>query len=245
MPRPTRIRDAQATSEGGRDPKPDWRARWKQFAVMQLPPTAPRTARVHLRAAVERALGRVPSETDEAEIQDVVMGLVDETLRGLEADTERQVRMLGKVVLVAQTEQFLRSALDRLQSGDSVAMLKRPGYSFGRLRHRLVRRLERDLTGDENHDEVQAVVDAWVDARLAEQPPAPRVSKTVLLAGGAAAVTVGVVAGRHPATQAAAARVVQKGRALAKKGREVLGEALNKLLTPPPAPPTPPGPSAG
>ena len=161
-----------------------------------------------------------------------------------EARLKQHVQVIRNLRL-AQTEQFLRSALDRLKSRDSVAMLKRPGYSVERLRHRLVRRLERDLTGDESHDEVQALVDAWVDARLAEQPPAPRVSKTVLLAGGAVAVTVGVVAGRHPATQAAAARVVQKGRALAKKGREVLGEALTKLLTPPPAPPTPPGPSAG
>ena len=245
MPRPTRIRDAHATGEGGSDSKPDWGARWKQFAVAQLPPTAPRTARVHLRAAVERALSRVPPETDEAEIQDVVMSCVDETLRGLEADTECQARILGKQVLVALAEHFLRTALDGLKSRGAVAMLTRPGYSFGRLRQRLARRLERDLTGDESHDDVQAVVDAWVEARLAEQPVAPGASKTLLLAGGAAAVAVGVVAGQHPAAQAAAARAMRKGRELAQKGRKGLGEVLSKLLTPPPAPPTSPAPSTG
>ncbi len=222
----------------------DWHIRWKSWAVEQLPSTAPRASRVRLRAAVERALQRVPTDADDAEIRDVVLSLVDETRRGLEADAAREARVLAKKLLVALAAGFLRSALDRLKSRGSVAMLSRPGYSFARLKQRLVRRLERDLTGDESHDEVQAVVDAWVDARLAEQPSRPGISKAALVVGGATAVAVGVVAAQHPAARAAATRAVQQGRALAQKGGQVLGEVLMKLRTPPPAPPAPPTPPA-
>lgn len=239
MPRSTRIRDGDGPSDGS-DQKPDWRARWKGWAVEQLPSTASRAARVQVRAAVERALRSFPADADETEIRDVVMSLVDETRQRLEADAECEARKLAKKVLVALAPLFLRGALNRLKSRGSVAMLSRPGYSSARLRQRLVHRLQRDLTGEETHDEVQAVVDAWVEARLAEQPPAPAVPKTVLVAGGATAVAVGVVVGQHPAARAAATRAVQKGRELARKGRVILSEVLSTLLTPPPAPPAPP-----
>ncbi len=86
---------------------------------------------------------------------------------------------------------------------------------------------------------------AWcVGARLAEQPRMQGISTAALVAGGATAVAVGVVAGQHPATRAAATRAVQKGRELAQKGGQALGEVLTKLLTPPPAPPAPPTPAA-
>jgi len=247
MPRRTRIRPGPTSNEGGSDANRQWRARWKQVAVAKLPSTAPRSARVQLRAAVERTLTRVAPETDDAEVEDLVMQHVDEALRQLETDAQRQGRRVGKALLVAQTDQFLQQALDRLKARGTVAMLKRPGYSFGRLRYRLARRLERDLTGDEGYDTVQVAVEAWVEARLAEQPPTRRVSAAALLAGGAAAVTVGVVAGQHPAAQAAAARVVEQGRALAWKGRAVLGQAITQFFTPPgpPTPPAPPGPSVG
>ncbi len=209
----------------------DWRARWKRWAVEQLPATAPHAVRVEVRAAVERALARVPPTADESEIRDLVMLVVDEARKRLNADAEREARHAQKAVLVAGARQLLVTALRKLSSRGALRMIKRPGYSFQRLEYRLTRHLERHLTGEETWSEVQARVEAWVDARLAEQPPGA--SKSALVAGGATGVALGFAAAQHPAARDAAARAVQKGRELAQKGREILA----KLLTPPPAPP--------
>ncbi len=212
----------------------DWRARWKRRAVEQLPATASYAVRVEVRAAVDRALARVPPTADEGEIRDLVMLVVDEARKRLNADAEREARRAQKALLVAGAHQSLVTALRKLSSRGTLGMIKRPGSSFQRLEYRLTRHLERHLTGEETRSEVQTRVEAWVEAQLAEQPPPrPGVSKSVLLAGGATGVALGFAAAQHPAARDAAARAVQKSRELAQRGREILA----KLLTPPPAPP--------
>lgn len=230
MSRPVPPRQTGGDSSGSTQ---DWRARWKRWAVEQLPATAPHAVRVEVRAAVERALARVPPTADEGEIRDLVMLVVDEARTRLNADAEREARHAQKAVLVTGARPLLVTALRKLRSRGALRMIKRPGYSFQRLEYRLTRHLERHLTGEETWSEVQARVEAWVDARLAEQPPARGVSKSALVAGGATGVALGFAAAQHPAARDAAGRAVQKGRELAQKGREILA----KLLTPPPAPP--------
>ncbi len=146
----------------------DWRARWKRWAIEQLPATVPHAVRVEVRAAVERALARVPPTADEGEIRDLVMLVVDEARKRLNADAEREARHAQKAVLVAGARQLLVTALRKLSSRGALRMITRPGYSFQRLEYRLTRHLERHLTGEETWSEVQARVEAWVDARLAE-----------------------------------------------------------------------------
>jgi hypothetical protein len=224
----------QAGGGGGAAPTQDWRAPWKRWAVEQLPTTASHAVRVEVRAAVERALARVPSTADEAEIRDLVLLVVDEAHERLNADAERKARHAQKTVVVASAGLLLGTALRKLSSRGAQRMLKRPGYSFQRLEYRLTHYLERHLTGEETRSDVQAHVEAWVEARLAEQPPTPGISKSALVAGGVTGVALGFVAAQHPAARDATARAIQKSRAVAQKG----GEILSKLLTPPPAPPT-------
>ncbi len=218
MPRPVRIRPSSADQPtGSESPRRPWIHRWKQWAIQQLPPTAPRAVRVQLRAEVERALGRLNPETDEEEVRDVVLGVVETTTHQLEAEARQQAREGWKRQMVALAPGFLTLALRKFPSRGTIEMLKRPGYSLEALTLRLTRRLERDLTGDESLDEVQVRVGTWVEARLAEQPPPPPQWPRHLLAGGAAAATVAGMALQNPKVKDAAARGLAKARDVLKR----------------------------
>ncbi len=188
--------------------------RWKHWALQQLPPTAPRAARVQLRTDVERALGRLSPESDEEEVRDVVAGVVDTLTREMESEAKQEARERHKRELVALAPVFLTLALRKFRSRGAIEMLKRPGYSCNALTLRLTRRLARDLTGDESGEEVETRVNAWVEARLAEQPPPPRHWSRRVLAGGAAAATAAGIALQNPTVKDAAARGVAKVREL-------------------------------
>ncbi len=212
MPRRVRIRQTgEPDGEGAGEERRQWVAHWKQWAVGQLPATAPRAIKVELRVQVERALGRLAPGDDEEEIREVVLGMVDTATARIRAEAERVAREDNRRASVALAGPLLNLALRKFPRDAVAMMLKQPGYSGPALTQRLKRHLERHVTGDETPEEILARVEVWAERRLAEQPPsARRWGGTVAAVAGA-----GVAALSNPAIRKAArtglARAHEKG----------------------------------
>ena len=225
MAKSPRVRGRPDATDGAADPPPDWRTRWKKWAVAQLGATASRAVKVDVRAAVERALARFRPDADEDELRDVIMTIVEDANRKTAADADRDAHKAIKQELVNRAGLLLKLAVLALKPRGTVAMLQRPGYSLRHLEERLRKRLGRELTGNESWPEVQARVEVWVEARLAEQPQPtpPRISATTLAASGTAILAATVAVSQNSSVQATAAQALEKGRAL-----------LTKLVAPSP-----------
>jgi hypothetical protein len=232
MSRPVAPR--QTGAGNGAAPIQDWRTPWKRWAVEQLPATAPHAVRVEVRAAVDRALARIPPTTDEGEIRDLVLLVLDGAHERLKGDAERKARQAQKTALVAGAGLLLGIALRKLSSRAAQRMLRRPGYSLQRLEYRLIRHLQHHVTGEETRSDVQARVDAWVEARLAEQPSTPSISKGALVAGAVTGVALGFGAAQHPAVREVTANSMKKSWEVIERS----GEVISKFLAPPSSSPT-------
>ncbi len=210
MPRRIRIRQTgEQDGEGVAEERRSWVSQWKQWAVGQLPATAPRAIKVELRAQVERALGRFAPGDDEEEIREVVLGMVDTATARIRAEAERVAREDNRRASVALAEPLLNLTLRKFPREAVARMLKQPGYSRAALAQGLKRHLERHVTGEETPEEVLARVEVWVERCLAEQPPPAR-----RWGGTAAAVAgAGVAALSHPEIRTAA----RTGLALARE----------------------------
>jgi len=213
MPKSTRIRESgDPHGEGADAERRQWVTRWKQWAVGQLPSTAPRAVKVELRVQVERALGRFAPGDDEEELHDVVLAAVDAATARLRADVEQGAREENRRASAALAGLFLEAALRKFPREAVAAMLQQPGYSRNALTQRLTRHLERYLKGEETVEEILARVTAWVERRLAEQPPPARPWRgTVAGAVGAAAA----LALTKPEIRDAARKGLTKARELA------------------------------
>ena len=74
MPRRVRVRDSDDADFARRQ----WVRKWKTHTLAELSPLTPRAVKVQLPIDLERALSRYRPDDDEGEIQDVVLGRVDE-----------------------------------------------------------------------------------------------------------------------------------------------------------------------
>lgn len=173
MPRPPRIRESTEGEPGSsREARRTWVRTWKQWAIGELPPDTPGSTRVHVRAAVEHVLSRFSPDDDEAEIRDVVAEVIEEARARLRTEADQATHAKTKSEVLAGTEQVLATVLLQLPRDKVGHMLRRPGYSYLALAHRLRRFLSRQLTGAEPLEQVLGLVVAWVERRLAEQTPA-------------------------------------------------------------------------
>ncbi len=212
---PRRIR-TRLTSEGP-SPEPDaarrkWLAIWKGWAVARLPADASRTAGVHVRTAVERALVRLGPEDSEDEVRDVVLGVVDEAVARLRAAADAAACAEMRRTIIAGADVLLGLALRRFPAADVSAMVKRRGYSRAALADRLRRHLDRHITGGEQPEEIMGRIVAWVERRLAEQPQPPRRLSRLMAPAGAAMVTVGAMSLRNPQVKEVVTRGLEKAR---------------------------------
>lgn len=213
-PRPTS--DAPSPGDGARR---KWLATWKRWAISRLPLDVSPTARVHVRAAVERALASLGPEDNEEEVQDVVLGVVEDVMGRMKATAEAATRDENKRAIITEAGLLLGLALRRFPAADVAAMLKQPGYSLAALTGGLRRHLNRHVTGDEKLEEVMDRIVAWAERRLAEQPkPSRAIPRAVVRAGGAAVATLGMIALKNPQVRETVARefikTKQKARAL-------------------------------
>lgn len=234
MSRRPRLRDASAGSEGpDGEARRRWLASWKRSALTALPPETSRTDKVRVRAAVERALVRFGPEDDEAEIRDIVGGIVEEVKGGLTTEAARAARLRLKREVVDGAGELLDGVLRRFPKDQVAAMLKRPGFSGIALKARLHRFLERTITGDERPERIAELVMAWAERRLAEQP-FPSTSTSRLAAGVGTAIgvlgSVGVVALQNPQIRDATVKHL-------KTARDKVGRWLRPPVTPQASPP--------
>ncbi len=209
MPRRIRLRQTSETTPPKNDgARRAWIASWKRWAVNQLPPDMPREVRVQVRAGVERVVARFGPGDDEEEIRDVILAVVEDALRRLQAETEEMKREETKRKMVAQTSLLLRFALRKFPRGEVRAMLKRPGYSVTSLTEGLRGHLEQRLTGEETLGEVMDRAVVWVERRLAEQPRVARLMKKA----GTLAIGLGALAVQDPEVREAAVKGFTKAR---------------------------------
>jgi hypothetical protein len=234
MPRQPRIRESIDPEPGGpREARRAWLSAWKGWAVNELPAETPRPLRVQLRSAVEGALARFSPDDDEAEVRDVVAGVVDVVQGQLRAEPEQAAQAETKRQLVGETAQIFAVVLSQFPQPAVTAMLQRPGYSRLVLTERLRRFLDQRLTGAESPERILEVIVGWIERRLAEQPPVPswsrlatHVRKAVPLVTAAS-----VIALQDPAVRDA---VIKHGT----KARDTVRAWVDKI-TPPQGPAKP------
>jgi hypothetical protein len=147
---------------------------WKEWAIAQIPASAPAATRSRVRLEVERALARLGAQDPENEVRDVVQATLDPILQELTGRDGDVARTRLKQEYLERVEVYLEIAL-LLQTGASTtAMLRRPDYAKPVLAEHLRRRLRRTLTGGESHQEVLEHTIAFLERCLAKQPPPPR-----------------------------------------------------------------------
>lgn len=232
MPRPPRIRQStDAEPCRPREARRAWVRTWKEWAMREWPPDTPRATRVQVRAAVEHALSRFSPEDDEAELRDVVAEVIEEARARRRREADQATRAKTKDATLAGTEQLLATVLLQLPRDQVGPMLRRPGYSYLALAHRLRRVLSRQLTGAEPPEQVLELVVAWVERRVAEQATsrdqrAGRIGKAIDLVSETGAAIL-----QRPEVRDAALRQLAKFKEQARAW-------LEKRI-----PPQPPGPS--
>lgn len=219
MPRRIRPRPTSDAPSPGDEARREWLATWKRWAISRLPLDVSPSARVHVRAAVERALASLGPEDHEEEVRDVVLGMVEDVMGRMKATAEAARRNENKRAIITEVGFLLGLALRRFPTDDVVAMLKQPGYSLAALTEGLRRHLDRHVMGNEKLEEVMDRIVAWVERRLAEQPKPSRVlPHGVVRAGGAAVATLGMIALKNPHVRETVARefikAKEKARAL-------------------------------
>ena len=172
MPRSPRIRESDDREPGRtREARRAWLSTWKSWAVSELPAETPRPIRVQVRAAVERALAHFGPDDDQAEVLDVIAGVVEEVHSHVRATAVQAAHAETKREVVAGAEEVLSAILAHFPQPAVAAMLRRPGYSRPLLAERLRRFLDRRLTGGESRERIIELVVGWINRRLAEQPP--------------------------------------------------------------------------
>ena len=206
-----------------------WVAKWKAWAVRQMPADTPLEVKVQLRADVERALARYRPDDDEAETSDIVSSLVEEARTRLTAKLTGQFQEAGKRLVIALAPVYLRAALAKFDQRLVAAMLKRPESSSAALIARLQGHLNHRLKGDEDQGDVQRLVDAWVVRRLAEQPPVSEGRLRSALGAASAVATAGVAAYQHPNV-----------KTVVNQGLTKLHQFIQRWWTPPPPSAPPP-----
>jgi len=228
MPRRVRVLEPDGEpSEPADKARRHWLAKWKTWAVGQLPANTARSVKVQLRVDVERALSRHHSDDDEAEIHDVVSSVVEHTNLGLATEVAAGLQKAGKKLVLVLAPVYLRAALAKFDRRVVAAMLKRPDSSSVGLTARLQRHLDRHLKGDEDQAEIQRLVDAWVARRMAEQPPVSEGRLGSALGAAGAVATAGIAAYQHPAVKTAVDQGLAKAR-----------QFIQKLRTAPHPPPS-------
>lgn len=213
MPRRVRIRQtSDAESNASREVRRHWLTIWKRWAVRQLPLTLARDVRVELRLQVERALLRFGPDDDEEEVRDIVLRIVEDALRRVQAENDRRTQEENKRAVVAEAESLLRLVLAKFPRDEVAAMLKQRGYSLTALTQGLKRHLERHVTGIETIEGVLGRIVAWVERRLAEQPkPSRHWPGTAVKIGGATAV-LAAMALKNPQMRETVGRGIEIGR---------------------------------
>jgi hypothetical protein len=234
MPRQPRIRESIDPEPGGaREARRVWLSAWKKWAVNELSAETPRPLRVQLRSAVERALAHFSPADDEAEVRDVVAGVVDEAQGEFRAEADRGAQAETKRQLASETAQIFAAVLSQFPQPAVTAMLQRPGYSRLVLTERLRRFLDQRLTGAEPPERILEVVVGWIERRLAEQPRVPSWSRLAINVRKAVPLVTAasVIALQNPAVRGA---VVKHGM----KARDTVRAWVDKL-TPPQGPAKP------
>ncbi len=230
MPRRRRVHSGDGPVPSPTDPERQiWLARWKRWAVAELPSDSPRVVRVQVRAAVERALSRFTPRDDESEIRDAVAGVVEEARGRLSAETDQARHARSKQETLAGPGNSWRPSA-QFPRHEVAAMLKRPGYSHVALTVRLRRFLDRHFTGAESPQQVAELIVAWVERRLGEQPDPPRRMSAAVKTAMTVAAAAAVVALQDPRVRDATIRQLTKARNKARTW-------LEKLI-PPQEPPT-------
>ncbi len=223
MPRSRRVRSGDGPVPGPTDPeRQSWLARWKCWAVAELPSDTSRGVRAQVRAAVERALSRFTPRDDESEIRDAVAGVVEEARGRLSAETDQARHARSKQETLAGVRQLLEAVLAQFPRREVAAMLKRPGYSHVALTDRLRRFLDRHLTGAESPQQVAELIVAWVERRLGEQPDPPRRMSAAVKTAMTVAAAGAVVALQDPRVRDATIRQLTKARNKARTWLEKL-----------------------
>ncbi len=220
MPRQVRIRQTPtAEPDASTAVRRQWVTTWKRWAIAQLPSTTPRAVRVELRGRVERSLLHFGPGDDEEEVREIALGVVEDSLARLQAETDRTTREENKRTAVAEAEFFLRLGLVKFPRDQVAAMLKQPGYSIKALTQGLKRHFEKHVRGNEKIEEILERVVAWVERRLAEQPkPSRRWPGLVAKVGGATAALT-AMALKDPEVREATIKGLARAR---EKAREVL-----------------------
>ncbi len=181
----------------------------------RLPTGTTLSVKVQLRKDVERALAHHSPSDDEAEIRDVVAGVVEDALSGLETKAAELLKEANKAAVIARASVLLLAALAKHDRGLVAAMLKKPESSFETLTARLKRFLARHLKGNEDVAETQFLADTWVGRRLDKQPPVRGgISGSALAAAGVVAATAGISAYQNPAVKAAVNQGLTRARQL-------------------------------
>jgi hypothetical protein len=230
---------AAAPSAAERAARQAWLAHHISQGLKALPAEAPPTARMRLRADIERALRAHEPGALEADVDDLVRTVADRARQAVEAEQERAALAENKAALIEDGLETLARLLGRLPA----RLVGPPGsparrHLQARLRDQVREVLEERLTGEELIDDVDELVRDVVAAWQAEHTPPPRVPKSVReiakglvwAAGGAAAVTWSVPDIR--------AGVKQRAEAVAADLAQRVRTALSKIPSPPanPAP---------
>jgi hypothetical protein len=231
MPRRRHVHSGDGPVPSPTDPeRQSWLARWKRWAVAELPSDSPPVVRVQVRAAVERALSRFTPRDEESEIRDAVAAVVEEARGRLSTETDQARHARSKQETLAGVGQLLEAVLAQFPQREVAAMLKRPGYSHVALTVRLRRFLDRHLTGADSPQQVAELIVAWVERRLGEQPDPPRRMSAAVKTAMTVAAAAAVVALQDPRVRDATIRQLTKARDKARTW-------LEKLI-PPQEPPT-------
>jgi hypothetical protein len=175
MPRRSRTRESVTAERGGSgEAHHAWVTIWKQWAVSELPESAPREVRVRLRAAVERALHPHHPADPEDEVRDVVLVIVEAVKETLAASRQRAEREARKREAIEAADRLMALAVLTRRGPALTAMLRRPGFSGVALTDRLKRRFAHELSGDEPLEQLVKIAQAVLDRALAKQPPVRR-----------------------------------------------------------------------
>jgi excisionase family DNA binding protein len=241
-PAPARDRpSAPAPSAAERAARQAWLAHHISQGLTALPAEAPPTARLRLRADIERALRAHEPGALEADVDDLVRTVADRAREQVEAEQERAALAENKAALIEDGLATLVRLLGRLPA----RLVGPPGsparrHLHARLRDQVREVLEARLTGVELIDDVDELVRDVVAAWQNEHTPPSRVPKTVReiakglvwAAGGAAAVTLSVPDIR--------ADVKQRAESIKADLAQRLRTVLSTIPSPPASPATGP-----
>ena len=199
QPQELALAPAPPVSATDRAARQAWLTRRVNQGLAALPTEAPASARLRLRADIERALRGYDPGVPDPEVNALVQTLVDQACEQMEAEQERVERAANKATLIEDGLETLVRAIHRLPSR-LVGAPKTPKrrHLESRLRDELRGYLRSRLTGEELVFDVEELVRDFLATWQVEHTPPSRVpgavkavaSGLVGAVGGAAAVTL-------------------------------------------------------